>query len=224
MENNEAIKTISIIGGTGALGTGLARRWARAGYRILIGSRKADKAVEAATALAEDLSDCSIEGLANLAAARQGDIVVLTVPYAHHQSTLEDIRAGLDGKILIDTTVPLVPPKVARVQLPADGSAAVEAQLQLGDGIDVVSAFQNVAAYMMAKDTDTGCDVLVTGNRVAARDAAVELAAKAGFRAWHAGPLANSAATEAMTSLLIFMNKRYSGSHTGIRITGIDGQ
>ena len=221
MEESAKIETISIIGGTGALGGGLARRWVQAGYRVVIGSRKTEKAVEAATALNQALPDASIEGLQNRAAAAAGDIVVLTVPFAHQRPTLEDIRDELSGKILIDTTVPLVPPKVARVQMPAEGCAALITQQIVGANVTVVSAFQNVAAELMASDAEMACDVLVTGDKLAARETVIQLAEQAKFSAWHAGPLANSAATEALTSVLIFMNKRYPGSHAGVRMTGI---
>jgi NADPH-dependent F420 reductase len=224
MENHQEISTISIIGGTGALGSGLARRWAKAGYQIIIGSRTEAKAVAAVNEMSKDLVSGSITGKLNVEAAQAGDIVVITVPFAHHAATLEDIRPGLAGKILIDTTVPLVPPKVARVQLPAEGSAAVRAQQIVGDDTEVVSAFQNVAADLMATDRSLECDVLVTGNKLASRETVIVLAKQAGFKALHAGPLANSAAMEALTSVLIFMNKRYNGSHTGIRITGINGE
>jgi NADPH-dependent F420 reductase len=224
MQNDQEINTISIVGGTGALGTGLAQRWARAGYRIVIGSRAESKALSAANQLREQLPDASIAGELNLQAAEAGDIVVMTVPFAHHRATLEDIRPGLGGKILVDTTVPLVPPKVARVQLPEEHSAAVRAQQILGPDTQVISAFQNVAAELMATEQDPECDVLVTGDKAACREIVIRLAGQAGFQDWHAGPLANSAATEALTSLLIFMNKRYDGSHTGIRVTGIHGQ
>lgn len=224
MDNEQAIKTISIIGGTGALGTGLAMRWARAGYRIVIGSRDAARAVDVAARLQAQVGDASISGLSNPDAARAGDIVVMTVPFAHHEATLKDIRAGLAGKILVDTTVPLMPPKVARVQLPAEGSAGVRAQQILGEDAEVVSAFQNVAADLVATDQVPECDVLVAGNKRASRETVIHLAREAGFQAWHAGPLANAAAMEALTSVLIFMNKRYDGSHTGIRITGIGEQ
>jgi NADPH-dependent F420 reductase len=222
MDTNKRIETIAIIGGTGSLGTGLARRWARAGYSIVIGSRTAPKAEAAATRLLDVVPDGNVSGLANLDAAQIADIVVLTVPFAHQQPTLEDIRPGLTGKILIDTTVPLVPPKVARVQLPEEDSAAVRAQAILGEQTPVVSAFQNVAADLMDSDVQMDCDVLVAGDKLAAREIVIGLAEQAGFRAWHAGPLANSAAMEALTSVLIFMNKRYSGSHAGIRMTGIN--
>ncbi len=221
MENTQDINTISIIGGTGALGSGLAARWARAGYRIVIGSRQAEKAEAAAAALRAALPDASIDGAQNRAAAEAGDIAVLTVPFAHQRPTLEDIRDRLAGKILIDTTVPLVPPKVARVQMPVEGCAAVIAQQIVGDNATVVSAFQNVAADLMASDAELACDVLVAGDKLADREIVIMLAQKAGFAAWHAGPLANSAAMEALTSVLIFMNRRYAGSHAGIRMTGI---
>jgi hypothetical protein len=220
MSQKKDIKTISIVGGTGALGNGLARRWARAGYRIVIGSRHPEKAEESAAALLAGDDGLQISGLGNRDAAKAGDIIVMTVPFAHQAPTLQDIKPALSGKILIDTTVPLVPPKVARVQLPEAGSAAIISQQILGDDVIVVSAFQNVAADLMGSDHDDACDVLVTGDKADAREIVVELAKAAGFQAWHAGPLANSAATEALTSVLIFMNKRFGGAHTGIRITG----
>ena len=221
MEQSTNIKTTSIIGGTGSLGSGLARRWARAGYRVVIGSRKAEKALDSAAELSQELPEAEVEGLQNRAAAAAGDIVVLTVPFAHHRSTLEDIRAELTGKILVDTTVPLVPPKVARVQMPTEGCAALIAQEIVGEEVQVVSAFQNVASDLMASDAEMACDVLVSGDKLAARQIVIQLAEQAKFNAWHAGPLANSAAMEALTSVLIFINKRYPGSHAGIRMTGI---
>jgi hypothetical protein len=221
MDTDRQIETIAIIGGTGSLGTGLARRWARAGYKIVIGSRTAPKAEAAASDLLAIIPDADVRGQANLDAAQAADIVVLTVPFAHQQPTLEDIGPGLAGKILVDTTVPLVPPKVARVQLPDEDSAAVRAQALVGEQVLVVAAFHNVAADLMDSDADLECDVLVAGDKLAAREIVIGLAEQAGFRAWHAGPLANSTAMEALTSVLIFMNKRYPGSHAGIRMTGI---
>lgn len=222
MDKSREIHKISIIGGTGALGTGLARRWAMAGYEIIIGSRSEAKADEATTALRQALPSASITGMENLAAAESADLVVLTVPFAHQKSTLEHIAPGLRGKILVDTTVPLVPPKVARVSLPEEGSAAMRAKQILGKNVEVVSAFQNVAADLMASDRELACDVLVAGDRLESRQVVIDLARKANFQAWHAGPLANSAAMEALTSVLIFINKRYSCDHAGIRITGIE--
>ncbi|MCK6370676.1 MAG: NADPH-dependent F420 reductase [Gammaproteobacteria bacterium] len=222
MKLHPDISSIAVIGGTGALGTGLAWRWARAGYRILIGSRDAGKAVTAAAAVASRLPPGrDISGHTNAAAAAAADLVVLTVPFAHQRPILEDIRTGLAGKILVDTTVPLVPPKVMRVQLPKEGSAAVIAQSIAGPGTAVVSAFQNVAADLLASDLAPECDVLVAGDQAEARETVVQLARHAGFRAWHAGPLANSAAMEALTSILIFINRHYRAEHAGIRLTGL---
>ncbi len=221
MDIKSEIKTISLIGGTGALGSGLARRWAKAGYTIIIGSRTPDKAISSAAALLKELPGTAISGKENLEAAQESDLVVITVPFSHHPAILERIKPGVAGKILIDTTVPLVPPKVARVQLPPEGCAAVITQRTLGKEVTVVSAFQNVAADLLATDENGDCDVLVTGDVVAAREIVIGLAQQAGFRAWHAGPLDNAAAAEALTSILILLNKRYGAPHAGIRITGI---
>lgn len=221
MNDIAAPSTVAIVGGTGALGGGLARRLARAGLTVVIGSRDAAKAAAAADSLAATLPGSRVTGLGNLAAASAAELVVLAVPFANHRATLQEIAPALDGKILVDTTVPLVPPRVARVQLPPEGCAALAAQQLLGDGVTVVSAFQNVSADSLQSDEALDCDVLVTGNKAEAREVVVGLAQRAGLRAWHAGSLENSAAAEALTSVLIFMNKRYGGVHTGIRITGI---
>lgn len=213
---------IAVIGGTGALGSGLALRWALAGHDVIIGSRDGARAEQAAA----DLSAKSrpISGAENSLAAEQGDIVVLTVPYANHSATLQTILPRLSGKILIDVTVPLMPPKVRTVQLPEGGSVAKAVQEQLGDEVRVVSAFQNVAAAHLADPGhDIDCDVLVCGNDREARGTVIELARDAGMRAWHAGRIDNSAIAEALTSALIFMNGHYKIDGAGIRITGTPG-
>jgi 8-hydroxy-5-deazaflavin:NADPH oxidoreductase len=213
---------IAVIGGSGAEGSGLALRWAHAGYRVLLGSRTAEKAVAAASALNAKLGDARIEGLANPDAAARGDIVVLTVPYEAQLPTLRELKAQLQGKILVDVTVPLVPPKVARVQLPAGGSAVEIAQHELGPDVRVVGAFQNVSAHhLMELGHAVECDVLVCGDDKEARERVVELVGALGLRGLHAGPLANSAAAEALTSVLIFMNRHYKSPGAGIRITGL---
>ena len=214
------MQTISVIGGTGELGGGLALRWSRAGIPVVIGSRDAARAEAAAAELNTRNGSELARGMDNLAAAAAGDIVVLSIKFSHQQATLEQLKPALQGKIVIDTTVPLVPPKVARVQLPAEGCAAVICQQLLGEEVKVVSAFQNVSASSLYSDAEPECDVLVTGASPDARQTVIELANAAGFKAWHAGPLENSAAAEALTSLLIFMNKKYGSDHTGIRITG----
>lgn len=216
-----AALTVAVVGGTGSLGGGLARRWARAGVPVIIGSRQAERAEASAAELKAAFPAAQVRGLGNLDAAREASVVVMAVPFEYHQRTLGEIAPGLAGKILVDATVPLVPPKVARVQLPAEGCAALIAQRVVGDGVTVVSAFQNVSADSLYTDDELDCDVLVTGNKADAREVVVGLARQAGLRAWHAGSLENSAAAEALTSVLIFMNKRYGGVHTGIRITGI---
>jgi len=217
---SENIESIAILGGTGDLGGGLARQWSRAGYKILIGSRTIEKGQSAAKDLLSEFPDLNVTGHENLDAATQADLVVLTVPFAHQLSTLETVKAGLSGKVLIDVTVPLVPPKVGTVQLPEGGSAAVMAQKLLGDEVQVVSAFQNVGAVHLQEDHSIDCDVLVTGNKRAARDTVIKLVEAVGLRGWHAGPLANAAAAEAMTSILITINRHHGIDGAGIVITG----
>ena len=223
-----ALPTIAILGGTGDLGTGLARRWAQSGYRVIIGSRTLPKAQAAVEALEQLMSErgvdsVSVEPMDNLAAAAAADIVAMTMPFEHHGSTLESVRDALQGKILIDVTVPLVPPKVARVQLPAEGSAGQIAQELLGEDVQVVSAFQNVAAVHLQDGSDLTCDVIVCGNKKAAREQVITLVEAAGMRGYHGGSIANAAAVEALTSVLIFVNKQYQ-CHAGIRLTGIPGE
>lgn len=212
------LPTIAILGGTGALGSGLAKQWARRGYPIVVGSRTHEKAVKAAAPLREALPNARIGAEELAPAARQAQIVALTVPYEAHRATLEAIRGELDGKILIDTTVPLRPPKVGTVQLPAAGCAAVEAQQIVGPGVKVVSAFQNVAAGKLAADEIPECDILVCGDDPAARDTVIGLIEAIGLRAWPAGPLANSAASEALTSVLININRKFGVKGAGLRI------
>ena len=213
--------TIAILGGTGDLGTGLARRWIEAGYAVIIGSRSKKSAEQAVAEFASKLElRAPLSAAENLAAAEQADIAVLTVPFAHQATTLEQVRDALQGKILVDVTVPLVPPKVARVQLPEQGSAGQIAQQILGEQVRVVSAFQNVAAHHLQSGNDMDCDVLVCGNNKEARAQVIDLVEACGLRGLHAGSINNDAAVEAMTSLLIFINKHYNG-HAGIKITGM---
>lgn len=216
----DQIESIAILGGTGDLGGGLARQWSRAGYKILIGSRTLEKGEAAAKALLDEFADLNVTGHENLDAATTADLVVLTVPFAHQISTLETVKPGLTGKVLVDVTVPLVPPKVGTVQLPASGSAAEAAQACLGDDVQVVSAFQNVGAQHLNEDHAIACDVLVTGNKRAARDTVISLVEALGLKGWHAGPLANAVAAEAMTSVLITINRHHKIEGAGILITG----
>ncbi|HXY76078.1 MAG TPA: NADPH-dependent F420 reductase [Steroidobacteraceae bacterium] len=214
-----SVPSVAIVGGTGKLGAALARRWAQAGYKVVIGSRDGARAKEVAEALGRELGR-HIDHDLNRPAAERGEIVVVTVPYAAQGETLAEIRAAVLGKIVVDTTVPLVPPKVMRVQLPPEGAAAVRAQRLLGDAVTVVSAFHNVAADKLATDDVIDCDVLIFSDEPAARSRVVELVRAAGLRAIEGGVLANSAAAEALTSVLIFINKKYRVDGAGVRITG----
>tara|TARA_R110000772_G_scaffold77139_3_gene166228 strand:- start:2744 stop:3394 length:651 start_codon:yes stop_codon:yes gene_type:complete len=206
---------IAVIGGTGNLGSALAWRLARAGRDVIIGSRTADSASEKAVELGHGLI-----GMTNADAAAAADLVIVTVPFGAQTATLEDIKPHVTGKIVVDTSVPLVPPKVMRVQLPPEGSAAVNAAAILGENVRLVSGFHNVAAHKLAQDIDVECDILIFGDEKAARAEVVALADAIGLRGIHAGALVNSAAAEAMTSLLIFINKFYQVDGAGVKITG----
>src|SRR5262245_9597387 len=190
-------KTIAVLGGTGAEGSGLAFRWAHAGLPVLIGSRDAAKARATAGELNALLGRPALQGLDNDQAAAGADIIVLTVPYAAQQPTALAVKDKLAGKVLIDVTVPLVPPKVDRVQLPGGRSAVEQLAEKLGLDTSVVAAFQNVGAHYLKDLTHRiDCDVLVCGDSRAARDIAVALAEAAGLVGIHAGSLANAAAVE----------------------------
>ena len=219
---NEALASIAVLGGTGKEGGGLALRWAHKGHRVVIGSRTVERAQEAAARMNGLLGDGAITGAANPEAAAQADIVVLAVPYAAQQATVKDVEPALAGKILIDVTVPLVPPKVSRVQLPEGGSAVEAVQKMLGEGVRVVSAFQNISAHHLTKlDEEVECDVLVCADDSEAADMVVALAQEIGLRAWNAGPLCNSVVAEGLTSVLIALNRKYKVPGSGIRITGV---
>jgi NADPH-dependent F420 reductase len=208
-------KPIAVIGGTGKLGGALAKRLARAGRSVVIGSRTAESAEAMAIVIGY-----GAKGASNADAAAAAELIIVTVPFAAQERTLAEIAPHAAGKIVVETTVPLVPPKVMRVQLPSEGSAAVRAQTLLGPEANVVSAFHNVAAHKLAEDGAVACDVLVFGDDKNARSEVVQLAREAGLRGIHAGALANSAAAEAMTSLLIFINKTYNVDGAGLMITG----
>ena len=213
--------TLAIIGGTGTLGSGLAMRWAAAGYGIVIGSRSADKAETAAAALIAKGDAPAPRGTSNAEAAKAGELVILTVPWSNHAQIINEIKTHVTGKIVVDATVPLVPPKVARVQLPPETSAALATQQRLGEGARVVAAFHNVAAHKLQHNEPIDCDVLIFGDDPKDRAVVMTLAEAAGLRGVHGGPLANAVAAEALTSILIGINRNYKVDGAGIRITGI---
>lgn len=222
MKDDQLLVTIAVLGGTGKEGKGLAYRWARAGYPVLIGSRSEEKAVAAAEEIMEMLGDGSaVSGMSNARAAKEANIVVLTVPYSAHRDTLESVKEDLKGKILVDVTVPLVPPKVGTVQMPPAGSAAQEAKELVGEGVEVCAAFQNISYEHLLDDENVDCDVLVTGTSKDARTETIKLVQAAGLKGWDAGPIENSVVVEGLTSVLIGINKRYGSTHAGIIITGV---
>jgi 8-hydroxy-5-deazaflavin:NADPH oxidoreductase len=212
--------TLAIIGGTGALGTGLAMRWAAAGYPVVLGSRSSEKAKAAARDIEPGNGAPPVRGDDNAGAARAGDIVVIAVPFASHDAILDEIRDAVAGRIVVDAVVPLVPPRVSLVQLPAQGSAAQIAHERIGDKALVVSAFHNVSAAKLQAAGAIDCDVLVFGNDRAARERVIALADAIGTRGIDGGPIANSVAAEALTSVLIGINRRYKVDGAGLRITG----
>ena len=218
---NENKMKIAVLGGTGNLGFALAWRWARAGYEIIIGSRVVAKAQQAASEINKRTCNGLARGIDNVAAVNAADIIVMTVPYAAHNATIETIKPHLSGQILVDTTVPLKPPKVDVVQLPEKGCVAVQTQILVGDKARVVAAFHNVAANVLNKDVDINCDVLVTSDDLDARKIIMQLSEEAGCHALDAGVLANAIAAEVFTSILIHINKTYKKGHAGFRITGL---
>ena len=221
MSDESILVRIAVLGGTGKEGKGLAYRWAKAGYQVLIGSRMSGRAVTAASEIMELLEgSSSVVGTTNLEAAQQADIIVVTVPYSAHRETLESVKDVLKGKLLIDVTVPIVPPKVTRVQMPAAGSAAQEAWEIVGEDVQVTAAFQNISHELLFDEDDINCDVLVTGTSKEARAETLTLVEAAGLTGWDAGPIENSVVVEGLASVLININKRYGSTHAGIRITG----
>lgn len=215
---------ISIIGGTGREGSGLGFRWALAGHEVLIGSRNVDKAIKAV----EDLmprfegKEVRISAWTNEEAVEQCDIAVLTVPFNAHAATLEGLREQLQGKILIDVCVPLVPPKVTKVQMPPEGSAALQAKAILGPDVQVVDAFQTISFEHLLSGEEIDCDVLVAGGNKEAREVVIGLAEDIGLKAWDAGVIENTVVLEGLTSILIGLNIKYKVPSAGIRLTGIE--
>lgn len=215
------IGLIGIVGGSGALGGGLVMALARAGLDVAIGSRDAAKAVAAAAEISA-ATGRPVAGFDNRACASKADIVVVAVPYASQADTLAAIAPLVSGKIVVDTTVPLVPPRVARVQLPPEGSAALRAQQVLGPHVRLVTGFHSISAQKLRGGATSGADVLLFSDDVGARDTVAGICSRLGLRGIHAGPLANSVAAEALTSVLIGINKRYNVTEgAGIRVTGL---
>jgi NADPH-dependent F420 reductase len=212
---------IGIVGGTGKLGCGLAMRWGRAGHTITLGSRDRDRARTRARELSGG-EHGSLEGGDNESAAREADVVVVTVPYEAHGEILRGLKDPAHGKVVIDVTVPLRPPKVGRVHIPAGQAAALEAQAILGPDTPVAAALHHVSAAHLADPRHAiECDVLVVADDARAKTAALTLVRDLGLRAFDAGPLVNAIALESLTPVLIHLNRTYKSSGAGIVITNI---
>jgi NADPH-dependent F420 reductase len=212
--------TIAILGGTGKEGPGLAMRWIRAGYPIIIGSRQMEKAQATAAELNAKLNTDQVTGLENSEAARLADLSILTVVQSAHQAAVEGLVDALQGKILVDAT--------ARVDFrdphpPEQPSAARAAQNILGPGVKVVAAYQNVPASALKKNLEQplDVDVLVCADDIEAAETVIQLTSAAGMQAYYAGSLDNAVVVEGLTSILISMNQYYGGHSAAIRITGI---
>jgi len=213
---------IAVLGGTGPEGSGLGLRWAAAGHQVIIGSRLAEKGAGIAEELKETFPKGIFSGTDNLSAAAAADVSVLTVPYAAQEPTLAHIKEVLKGKILVTVVAPTRKP-IARVwRLPSGLSAAEEAQLQLGEDVRVVAAFQNIGAHHLRDlDHQLDCDVLVCGDKIVDKQIALDLCTDAGLRGVNAGALQNASVVEGFTSLLVGINIRNKVKSAGIRITGI---
>jgi len=213
---------IGIVGGTGKQGSGLAVRWARAGHTIVLGSRDPAKARARAAELAGE--GHAVEGGDNAQAAREGEVIVLTVPYEAHAETLRGIVEAAAGKVVVDVTVPLKPPKVSRVQLPAGQAAALEAQALLGPSTPVVATLHHVSATHLADPSHViECDVLVAADDAHAKATVMGLVRDLGLRALDAGPLVNAVALESLTPVLIHLNRIYKSQGAGIVFTDLSG-
>ena len=223
MSNNSNLKpTIGIIGGTGKEGKGLAYRWAKSGYKIIIGSRQLEKAENAAREVKIIIGEnANVCGKVNTDTANEADVIVLTVPFSGHQEMLNQLKPHIQGKILIDVTVPLVPPQVTKVQMPEAGSATLESKRILGEGVQVLAAFQNISYENLLDTEEVDCDILVCGGNKESRETVLILVQNAGLTGWDAGPIENSVVLEGFTSILIGINKKYGSKSAGIKITGV---
>ncbi|HEX7059935.1 MAG TPA: NADPH-dependent F420 reductase [Solirubrobacterales bacterium] len=217
---------IPIVGGTGALGAGLARRWAQAGAPVVLGSRSAERAAEAAAKVREAVPGAEVEGLVNAEAAKRGPIVFLTVPFRAQSENLNNLRDALQpGQILVDCTVPLaaaISGKATRSLGVWQGSAAQQAQEMVPEGVTVVSALHTVGAPTLADlDKELGEDVPICGDRKADKARVARLIETIpGLRPINAGALEMARIVEQLTPMLISVNTRYK-AHAGIRLTGL---
>jgi NADPH-dependent F420 reductase len=217
----ESLK-IAILGGTGEQGPGLALRLALAGEDVIIGSRSKEKADKVAEELNTELGGKRIQGADNVQAAAAAEIVMMTVPYSAHISTLESVKPQLQGKIFIDVSVPLDPENPRRMKMPPAGSATEEAQQFLGPETKVVAAFQNAAAHLLRDSKHhIDCDILVCGNDVEAKKTVIGLISKMDMKGYDVGTADSARVVEGLTSILIRLNIRHKVKGAGIRLTGL---
>ncbi|NGY03929.1 NADPH-dependent F420 reductase [Solimonas terrae] len=211
---------IAVIGGTGKEGGGMALRWAHAGHEVFVGSRDSAKAEAAAAELGKAVGR-DIRGGSNERAVAASEIAVLSVPYAAHAATLQELQPALAGRVLIDITVPLQPPKISTVNLPAGQAAALEAQAILGEATPVVAAMHHVSAvHLRDLSHEIDCDVLACSDDKVALEKAMSLIRDLGVRCFDVGALRNAIAIESLTPLLLHLNRQQKGRSVGIRITG----
>ena len=216
------IEKIGIIGGSGSLGFALSNRLIKESFKVMIGSRSPEKVISKIGEIDKDLDvqNLKVQGIGQT--ARESELIFLTVPFSAHHKTVLEIKPFVQGKIVVDTTVPLVPPKVARVQLPDSGCVARMTQEILGNDVHVVSALHNVAATELAKSQTTDVEVMVFGNNKEARETVIQLISKISLKGWHCGSIDNAVVAESLTPVLIFMNKFYNFNGSGIKI--VDGR
>ena len=221
-------RTIAVLGGTGPEGYGLTLRWARAGERVVIGSRDAKRAQDAAAKIKAGVANATVSGEENVAACAAADVVVLTVPFEGHATLLKQIKPAIEpGSIVIDTTVPLaasVGGRATRTLGVWQGSAAQETAELVPKGVSVVAAFHNTSAELLNSDVAVDCDVIVCSDDPNATQIVRALAAKIpGVRPIDGGKLEMARIVEQITALLIGLNIRHKG-HSGIRITGLPAE
>jgi NADPH-dependent F420 reductase len=213
--------TIALIGGTGKQGNALAARFARAGVRVLIGSRDAGRAQNAAREMNARLGVSNVEGYSNRDAAAKADVILLSVPYEGMRPILEEARDAAQGKIVINIANSLDPERKSRARVPAAGSTTAEIQQFLGDAAKVVAAFQNVSPEKLEGDAAIDSDVLVCGGDRESREKVIALIQQIGMDAFDAGTLANAVAVETLTAILIAVNIKCKVKGAGIRLTGV---
>jgi hypothetical protein len=210
--------SIAIVGGTGSLGTGVARRLARPDVKVIIGSRDAERARNAARELNQAIGADLVSGKLNEQAAREADMVLIAVPYEGHSQMISDLAAVLKGKLVIDAVVPL---NKGKPFVPPAGSALQEAQQALGADTPVVGALHNISAVDLQNPDAPLGDVLVCGDGNPAKEQVIDLLKRIGARAFDAGPSSNAYVIEGLTGVLIALNRKYKSKHATIKITGI---